>query len=223
MKKFSFLILLIFSSNLFAQTNHKSILYLKAETKQLIENSLSLPDSINSIRIQYKKHSVGNIIVQSLGGTFFGIGTSLFTGAVVLSASLNSNNETIPKLSFYTLVPATLIFGSAIGVHLIARQENPKHSFWQTVKYSSYGAGSGFVISLIIASSSKKVSGGEVVFIALTPLIGSLIYSNFIADWPETNTKNKLNNASFRKINYSFKDYYDSQQLFKVNIISIPF
>lgn len=117
----------------------------------------------------------------------------------------------------------TYIFGSAIGVHLITKQENPKHSFWQTVKYSSYGAGGGVILSLIIASQKVNVKTGTVVIAALTHLIGSLIYSTFIADWSENNTNDRPSEIVNNKLSYSFKDYYESSQIFRMNLFSLTF
>jgi len=223
MKKYSFLIFLIIYSNLFAQVNQKSILYLKSESKQLIEKSQLFSDSIYSENILNRKHSFGNIAAQAVIGSVFGLGLGSLAAGSAFAYYWRREGTTFSNVFFSILIPSSLIYGSAVGVHVVAKRENPRHSFWQTVKYSAYGAGGGVVLSLIFASQHKSVSSGEVILIALTPLIGSLIYSNYVAEWPETNQKDKLSEITFRKLNYSFKDYYESTQIFRVNILSIAF
>ena len=223
MKKYSFLIFLIIYSNLFAQADHKSKLYLKSESKQLIENTQLLSDSVYSENILNKKHSFGSIAAQAVIGSVLGLGLGSLAVVSAFAYSWRHEGTTFGNVFFSLLIPSSLIYGSAVGVHLVAKRENPRHSFWQTVKYSAYGAGGGVVLSLIFASQHKSVSSGEVLLIALTPLIGSLIYSTYIADWPEANQKDKLSEITFRKLHYSFKDYYESTQVFRINILSIAF
>ncbi|HED06608.1 MAG TPA: hypothetical protein ENI57_00640 [Ignavibacteria bacterium] len=223
MKKYSFLIFLIIYSNLFAQADHKSILYLKSESKQLIKTEQFFSDSVYSNKKLNNKYSVGSLIAQGLTGSISGLGLGFLAIGSAFAYSWRHGATTFSRVGFTLLVPASMIFGSAIGVHLIAKYENPKHSFWQTVKYSAYGAGGGVILSLILASLHTKTNTGEVVLISLSPVIGSLIYSNYVTEWPETNQKDKISKITFRKLNYSFKDYYESTQLFRINILSIAF
>lgn len=223
MKKYSFLIFLIIYSNLFAQTDQKSVLYLKSESKQLIKTEQFLSDSVYSNKQLKNKYSVGSLIAQGLTGSIFELGLGFLTVGSAFAYSWRHEETTFSRVGFTLLIPISMIFGSAIGVHLVGRYENRKHSFWQTVKYSAYGAGGGIVLSLIIASQRIKVKAGEAVLISLSPVIGSLIYSNYVAEWPETNQKDKISNLTFRKLNYSFKDYYESTQVFRINILSISF
>ncbi len=223
MKKNSLLIFLLFSSSLFAQTNHISILYLKTESKQLIDNSVLLSDSIISKSILNKKYSVGSLIGQGLLGSVSELGLGFISAGAAFGYSFSHKETTLSTVGFTLLIPGSMIFGSALGVHLIAKHENPKHSFWQTVKYSAYGAGGGVVLALVFGSLQQTLNAGEVIFISLTPVLGSLFYSNYVAEWPEKKNNVEQKNISFGKMNYSFKDYYNSRQLFRVNILSIPF
>jgi len=223
MKKYSFLIFLIIYSNLFAQADHKSILYLKSESKQLIKTEQFFSDSVYSNKKLNNKYSVGSLIAQGLTGSILGLGLGFLTIGSAVAYSWRHEETTFSRVGFTLLIPTSMIFGSAIGVHFVARYENHRHSFWQTVKYSAYGAGSGVVLGLIFGSLQKSLSAGEVVLISLSPVIGSLIYSNYVTEWPETNQKDKISKITFRKLNYSFKDYYESTQLFRINILSIAF
>ncbi|MCH8325372.1 MAG: hypothetical protein IIB83_02230, partial [Bacteroidetes bacterium] len=105
MKKYSFLILLIIYSNLFAQTEHKSILYLESESKQLIENSSLLSDSIYSENIFKEQHSVGNILAQTLIGSIFSLGAGFISLGISYGIAYSSNNATFSATAFYMLVP----------------------------------------------------------------------------------------------------------------------
>jgi endonuclease YncB( thermonuclease family) len=112
------------------------------------------------------------------------------------------------------------LFGFPFGVYLVASIQNPNLSYWETLGFSSgltlLSAGISYLAFPNTDSHPSRIA------ILFMPMIGSLLYVNFIAkDYP---TKDNLIPIEGRELNFKTnKDFYNSQVSFRMEILRVYF
>ena len=162
-----------------------------------------------------RKHSILNLSGQLLVGSTLAMGFSIIPAGLVGAASFGKETEvSVPLLNIIAV--SSCLFGSAVGVHWVAKAENSNLAFWKTVGYSAIGGSGGVLILTLLTTQYVTVPAAGIVVVALCPIIGSMIYSSFISDWPQENS-----NAAFYKNNFSHKDLIERSKLFNFEIMRI--
>ena len=213
------LVFIFICSSNHAQNNFKQF-------SHLVEDIICL-DKINNNRITlfqpddniFKHHSFINLSGQAIIGSVFAAGFSILPLAATVANAWGSDGTRTSRatlgVALSILTISSYVFGSAVGVHLIAKSENTELSFWGTVGYSAIGGGAGIVLLAILASQYETIPGGGAIVIFF-PLIGSMVYASFISDWPQENQK-----ISFYKNNISHKDLIEQTKLFNIELLRI--
>jgi len=176
----------------------------------------------NSLKMTSRHHSPVNIASQAIVSPLLGAIIAIPTGILAFSLAADNLNGISGNVNFLdiTVLAAVsgYIFGAGVGVYAISTRENKILPFWKTIGFAAIGAGGGMIVASILSSKYTTIPKFAGVVIALTPVIGAMIYTNFIADWipevQETNTVSKIR---------SHADFLNSKKLCSVNIIKIAF
>ncbi len=212
-----FLLLVFMCSSIIAQNNFKSLRQFETDTTTLhYNNSTStiicfVPDNIVS-----HKYSFINLTGQALVGSALAVGFSILPSSVAFISALSGKSTEISQATLGILTISSYLFGSAVGVHWVAKSQNSKLSFWGTVGYSAIGGGFGAILTTILASHYTTIPAFGGIIVALCPIIGSMIYASFISDWPQEPQK-----ISFVKNNLTQNDIFEQSKLFNIELFRI--
>ncbi len=220
MKLLLLLIFTSFSSLQFAQT---SLQYRAKPFDRIIKSYDSTScENINMYNIS--GHSFSNIAFQVAASPV--IAFAVVIPPLTASAGLNGNNENKVKAGAISLFLYTCYtFGISAGIHLIAKIENPDNSLKKTFFYAAAGAGAGIAASFVWSKFNRNSWG---IPLAIGPMAGALVYSLFLAEWPEYGkpSANSLNNSNAGFIEdkfYSHKDYIRCTMLFNFDLMKLYF
>lgn len=216
MRSILILISVIVCSNIFAQDSYQSIGHLKSEINYFCKIDNSRIVLFESDKTISQKHSILNLSGQALVGSTFAVGFSILPLAAMWANAWGSDGTPASQTAIGILTLSSYLFGSAVGVHLVAKSENPELSLWKTFGYSAIGGGTGIILLSILASQYETIPGAGDVIVALCPIIGSMVYTSFIADWPQDYQK-----VSFIKTNLSHKDIIEQTKLFDIELLRI--
>ena len=210
-----FILLFVFVIETAAQSHLKSQIAYRP-----ISKSFSLEDSTN---INYRtRHSGVNIGFQVIVGQGMGLVSGFIPYAIAWgSAFSDRGSKSTTDIALLLTIPA-YIFGTATGVHWVAHLENKNHSYWKNVGFAAIGGGVGVITGLALASSNQKLPGAGLIVMMLSPLAGSLVYTLFLADWPQKPAA--VNNFESRnlKVNSCLaKDIFERSQIVKVELFRI--
>jgi len=203
-------------SSIFAQTNFITLRQIETEMNSLNNNTNStiffVPDNVVA-----HKYSFLNLSGQALTGSALAIAFAIppFTVAWARALGMAQSSKSLDTaLGILTL--ASYTFGSAVGVHWVAKSQNSKLSFWGTVGYSVIGSGVGAVLLAVLASRYETIPefGGSIA--ALCPIIASMIYASFISDWPQEPQK-----ISFAENSLTQKDLFEYSKLFNIELFRV--
>jgi hypothetical protein len=208
----------ILCSNILAQNCYKPIGHLMFEIKYFDKSSNSHIVLFESDKTVSQKHSFLNLSGQAFVGSAFAVGFSILPLAAAWANAWGSDGTTASQTALGILTISSYLFGSAVGVHLVAKSENSELSLWKTFGYSAIGGGVGAILVAILASQYETIPGAGGVIVALCPIIGSMVYTSFISDWPQDNQK-----VSFAKTSLSHKDFIDQTKLFNIELLRIKF
>jgi len=210
------LLMVILCSIVPAQNSCKPIGYLNAEIKYFDKNNNSNIVLFGTDKIVTQKHSFLNLSGQAIVGSAFAVGFSILPLAATWANAWGSDGTPVSQTALGILTISSYLFGSAVGVHLVAKSENGELSLWKTFGYSAIGGGVGVVLVAILASQYETIPGAGGVIVALCPVIGSMVYASFISDWPQDNQK-----VSFAKTTLSHKDFIEQTKLFNLELFRI--
>lgn len=201
-------------SNIVAQNNYKSISQLTAEIKFFDNINDTHITLFQHNKIDSQKHSIINLSGQLVVGSALAVGFSILPFSLGFAAAW-SGNETGAGISSILAI-SSYLFGAGVGVHWIAKLENPELSFWNTVGYSAIGGGVNALLFTILSTQYTTIPevGGTIA--ALCPVIGSMFYASVISDWPK-----ETRETSFYKNILSHKDLIEQTKLFNVELLRI--
>lgn len=217
LKSMLVLISVILCSNVLAQNSYRPIGHLISEIKYFDKSSNSNIILFESDKTVSKKHSFLNISGQAIVGSAFAVGFSILPLAATWANAWGSDGTPASQTALGILTVSSYLFGSAVGVHLVAKSENSELSLWKTFGYSAIGGGVGVLLVSILASQYETIPGAGGVIVALCPIIGSMVYASFISDWPQDNQKV----LSIDKNSYSHKDLVEQTKLFNIELLRI--
>lgn len=124
------------------------------------------------------------------------------------------------------VIGAAYAVGTAIGVNLFARADNPEVTFGGTLLGSLAGAGAGIGAAALInkgAVIQEQHSAGNYVLL-FAPLIGSMVYANFIAPHPASGSySSNIERCRSLVSSFSHKDLYNSTLQYKMDLFTIAF
>ena len=207
------LLFLSFHFRVFAQENsttseNSHFKYLADEKIKTFQQTFFQTDSLIT-----NKHSAGNVSGQALVGAFCAVGFSAIPFSAT-SSKLGSKDQVNAASAILTI--AWYTFGAAVGVHWIAKSENPELSFWGTVGSSVIGAGVGFGFVSAVSSAFTDPPYFSVVIAALCPIISSMIYASFISDWPS-----ESQNIALQKNILAHKDLINQSKIIGIELLRI--
>lgn len=170
---------------------------------------------VRSDSISSRNYSFGNVCGQAIVGSLCATGFAVLPFSAV-SSGLGSKDQVNSASAILTI--AWYTFGAAVGVHWIAKSENPELSFWGTFGSSVIGAclGTGFIY--LLSDGIKSPPHFSVVIAALSPIISSMIYTSFVADWPS-----ESQNIALQKNILSHKDLVNHSKVFDLEFLRINF
>ncbi|NWF90095.1 MAG: hypothetical protein HXY50_11630 [Ignavibacteriaceae bacterium] len=168
-------------------------------------------DSLTTNNLEIHKHSAGNILAQAFLGFVVGGGLAI----IPFSATIVDQGDNNKKLNTNLIILSVLSYtgGVSLGVHWAAKAENPNHSFWLTHVSSLLSLGIGTAIAFSGIEEPPYVTS---VIAGLSPIIGSIIYSTSIADWPD-----ESKNITFQAKILSHKDLVNSSKMFEIELLRI--
>lgn len=181
-------------------------------------------DSIFSLRtepVEYRRNPspgiiAGEVCLAPVMGILTAIPTTfLFAGL----SDANQKNDRFDNGAFGILGAGLgYIAGTGIGVYILAHADNPNVTFTGTLTGAALGAVGG--IGLAALMNNGKSSAPYIVGFA-GPLIGSMVYTNFLVSRPLPKTYNPSNQGV--GLSYSHKDLYNSTVLYNMNLFTIAF
>ena len=140
-------------------------------------------------------------------------------GSALLGAAFTSGKSFGGLIfAFYGTIAGYLI-GFPSGVYLVAKGNNPDLDYFATIGFTwAFTAAVSGISYGLFPKDNKHFTR----YIALaSPIIGALLYSNFIAPNPSSNTnENKLDLSNE---NISHKDFYNSKMYFNIEVFKINF
>ena len=210
------IIILLFNfSNLFAQKDYMSVHQAGAKTTYS-DNMNSSDSSLFQMNKSPKnKHSILNLCLQPVVGSGFAVIFSFLPLGATFANAWGNDRTTVSQTAWGILTISAYLFGSATGVYLVAKYENPELSLWETFGYSAIGGGVSALTFAILASQYKTLPGIAAVA-AFFPVISSMIYASFISDWPQENQK-----ISFDKKYIFHKDLIEQSEIIHIEILRI--
>jgi len=212
-----FLILVFICSSIIAQNNFKSLRQIETDTNTLhyYESTSTVtcfvPDNVVS-----HKYSFINLSGQALVGSALAVGLSILPFSAAIGSALSGESTETSTTALGILTISSYLFGAAVGVHWVAKSQNSKLSFWGTVGYSVIGGGVGAILATVLASQYRRIPAFGGIIVALSPIIGSMIYASFISDWPQEPQK-----VSFVKNSLNQKDLFEHSKLFNIELFRI--
>jgi hypothetical protein len=159
--------------------------YINIEFRLCNSNNKISTNNFLPVNPQSKKHSFINLAGQAFLGSAFEVGFSILPLAGAFSTALSGRSSKTTEIALSVLAVSVYLFGAAVGVHLIAKAENSDLSLWPTFGYSIIGGGVGVLLISFMAAQYKTIPTYWIVTAALSPVIGSMVYASFIADWPQ--------------------------------------
>jgi len=208
------IVFLLFSfSSTFSQTKLIQTIQHKPEIKF---NSFNYFLNYQKDKVSANSYSFINLSGQAVVGSASEVVFSILPLAIAWNNALSGKSTPASQTALLILTLASYTFGAAVGVHLIAKIENPNLSLLSTFGYSAIGTGAGIVLASILASQYTTIPVAGGVIIALCPVIGSMLYASFISDWPDDNPA-----MSFYKNNIAHKNLVDRTKLFNMEILRI--
>lgn len=162
---------------------------------------------------------IGEVLLGPVSGAICAIPMALlFSGA----SDQNQKNDRYDNMAWGALgIGAGYIVGTGLGVYLFANHDNPEVTFGGTLLGSVLGAGVGIGAAALI---NKGDSAVPYVVGLSSPLIGAMVYANFVAPHPHPGSysSNTVNYRSLALSN-SHKDLYNSTIQYRMNLFTIPF
>ena len=211
------IVIIIFSfSGIFAQDERNEIIQFKMGMKTNNTNSYIKFETAQQDNSSLQHHSFINLSGQTLVGSALAIGFSILPLSAGVANAWSGESTEASQTALGILAISSYLCGAAVGVHWIASIENHNLSFWGTAGYSAIGGGVGTIIVSILAANYTTVPTIGVIIVALTPIIGSMIYASLISDWP-----NESQEMSFHKINFSHKDLVEQTTIVKLELLRI--
>ena len=204
-------------SSIIAQNNFKSLRQLETDINTLhyYESASTVtcfvPDNVVS-----HKYSFINLSGQALVGSALAVGFSILPFSVAFGSALSGNSTETSQATLEILTISSYLFGAAVGVHWVAKSQNSKLPFWGTVGYSVIGGGVGAILATVLASQYTTIPTFGGIIVALSPVIGSMIYASFISDWPQEPQK-----ISFVENSLTQKDLFEHSKLFNIELFRV--
>lgn len=208
------LLFILLCSQIAAQSDIKSFEELKAEFTFSENNSNII--IFQSDNIIPRRHTALNLAGQALLGTGLAFIFAVPPLAATWAAAWSNGGNTGAN-ALFGLTVASYMFGSAVGVRLVAKAQNPNLSLWKTYGFAAIGGGTGALLTGILASQYTTLPAVGVIIVLLSPVIASMIYASFIADWPQDNN----DNLTSYKTTISHKDLIEQSKLFNIELIRI--
>lgn len=219
MRTILFLLFVFFHLNIVAQDSSGE--NNSSTTPQIVSHLVinNNTDTLNLINIRQRhNHSFLNLSGQAVVGSLLAAGFSIIPFGLAAGDAWNraddEYNETILGIIFIS----SYLFGAAVGVHWVAKAENPDLSLWKTFGYSAIGGGFSTVLIAILAEKYTTLPSEGIVIAFLSPILSSMIYASFISDWPSEKHAISLQNKCL-----SQKDLIEQSQLFDLELIRINF
>jgi hypothetical protein len=212
-----FIAILLFSfASIFAQNESNQFAQLKIRMKSNDTYAYNHFTVIQQDNISSQHYSFLNLTGQALVGSTLAIVFSIPPISAGFADAWSGKSNDASQTALGILAISSYLFGAAVGVHWIASYENPNLSFWGTVGYSTIGGSVGAVLVSILATNYTTVPTVGVIIVALTPIIGAMIYASFISDWPIESKE-----ISFHKINISHKDLIEQTKIINLELLRI--
>jgi hypothetical protein len=210
-----FILLFVFVIETAAQSHLKSQIAYRPVSK-----SFSLEDSTN---INFRTGHTGvNIGFQVIVGQGMGFVSGFVPFAIAWGSAFSRNSSrTTTDVALLLVIPSYII-GTATGVHWVAHLENKNHSFWKNVGFTAIGGGVSVITGLTLASTHHRIPAAGVWVMLLSPLAESLVYTCFLADWPEKPAE--VNNFESRNLevnSYLAKDIFERSQIVNLELFRI--
>jgi len=176
------------------------------------DNNILYRKTANNLNenIQHR-YSTLNLFGQTVAGYAAAVGFSALP--YYLAGENNPGSDYKTGLIIFSVL--TYLTGSATGVYFVSNIENPKISFLETLGYSALGGLLGFVTASATFNQRDPSPFGIILFFA-APTISSMIYSSFVADWPE-------NRVGIRENTKTVNDFIEKSKLFNVQLLRINF
>jgi hypothetical protein len=211
-----FAALLFFNSSNFCQNQSSQFVQLTTELKLYEISACNRFTVAERDNILSHHHSFFNLSGQALVGSALAFGFAILPLSAGALNAWSGKSTDASQTAFGILALSSYLFGATVGVHWIAKSENPNLSFWATAGYSAIGGGVGIIVASVLAANYTTVPTVGVIIIALTPIIGSMIYASFISDWPNENQE-----STFSKINFSHKDLIEQTNIINLELLRI--
>ncbi|HEX2962490.1 MAG: hypothetical protein HF309_18275 [Ignavibacteria bacterium] len=182
-------------------------------------------DSLASLNKPLESYSpsagtiIGEVFLGPVSGAICAIPMALlFSGA----SDQNSKNDKWDNVAWGAIgVGAGYIIGTGLGVYLFAHHDNPEVTFGGTVLGSVLGTGVGIGLAALI---NKGDSAIPYVVGLSCPLIGSMVYANFVAPHPKSSGYSaNIDNYRSIALSYSHKDLYNSTLQYRMNLFTVAF
>lgn len=162
------------------------------------------------------------IPLELLAGSASTFITAIFAGIVYsgLARPSGSSGDLSGLAAAFGIAAVGYLIGFPTGVYLVASHDNPNLSYWATL-------GSSLGLTFLTGGISAAITGEDgnhfTRYIAgLSPIIGSLLYVHLFPPAPPTKEELIKQNFGQQKIN-SFKDYYNAEMNFRMELIRIYF
>lgn len=212
-----FIAILLFSfASIFAQNESNQLAQFKIRMKSNDTYAYNRFTIVQQDKISSQHYSLLNLTGQALVGSTLAVGFSILPLSAGFANAWSGKSTDASQSALGILAISSYLFGAAVGVHWIASYENPNLSFWGTAGYSAIGGGCGALIAAILAANYTTVPAPGVIVVLLTPVIGSMIYASFVADWP-----NESKQVSFHKISFSHKDLIELAKVINLELLRI--
>lgn len=211
------IVIIIFSfSGIFAQDERNEIIQFKMGMKTNNTNSYIKFETAQQDNSSLQHHSFINLSGQTLVGSALAIGFSILPLSAGVANAWSGESTEASQTALGILAISSYLFGAAVGVHWIASIENHNLSFWGTAGYSVLGGSVGAIIVSILATNYTTIPNVGVIIVALTPIIGSMAYASFIAEWPMESQE-----ISFHKKYFSHKDLIEQSKIINIEFLKI--
>ncbi|HKI77680.1 MAG TPA: hypothetical protein VKA26_03985 [Ignavibacteriaceae bacterium] len=210
------LILILSFSCTFAQNELSLVIQQKSEIQTSYQHNYNWIANTKPDETSSHHYSFLNLSGQAVVGSALAVAFALPPLTAEFAASWGSRTTTFTRTALGILSISSYIFGAGVGVHWVAKGENPTLSFWKTIGASTAGGGAGILFASVLAVYNTKISDVVVTIILLTPVIGSMIYASIISDWPEDNQA-----MFFYKNCVAQKDLVQQTNLFNLELLKI--
>jgi len=218
MRSISLIVILFFFTNITAQQKYFSLTGFNSFTGLADDTRCTKNMYLTLNTGKTGRHSYLNITWQLVVGSATAAGCSIIPWSIGFAEAWSGNSSPHSQTLWGVLTLVSYTFGAGLGVYWVSHVENPAQTLWGTIGYAAIGSSTAILTVALLSAKYTTIPGPITILAVLCPVISSILYGSFVADWPQS-----FNSASYKQIDFAHNELFESEKLFDMQLIRIMF